>query len=325
MERYLVTGASGCIGAWILRELLAEGRQVVASDRDPDIRRLQLLSDDLDPGSLPFVELDVTDLAAVIETIRDREITHVIHLAGLQVPFCKADPPRGAQVNVVGTANILEAVRQLQEQVGGLVYASSIAVLGPPEIYPAAAVPDEALQRPDTLYGVYKAADEQMARVYWQDWGIPSVGLRPYIVYGVARDQGMTSDLAKATLAAAAGRSCHIQFGGQVAIQYARDVAQIFIEAVRAPFRGAASLNLRNDVTRIETFVSHLRRLAPGSQITFDYERHLPFPSDLDDRGLRELLGRVPHTPLERAVEETFERFSRLLAADRLDLQAEIG
>ena len=55
---------------------------------------------------------DITDLAAVEAVLDDHAITNVIHLAALQVPFCRADPPRGALVNVVGTVNVFEAVKR---------------------------------------------------------------------------------------------------------------------------------------------------------------------------------------------------------------------
>src|SRR5690606_31031575 len=113
---------------------------------------------------------------------------HVIHLAALQVPFCRADPVKGAQVNVVGTANVFEAARQ--HGVPQVAYASSIAIFGAPEDYPPGLLPNDAPPRPRTLYGVYKQANEGMARIYWQEHGLGSIGLRPYTVFGLGRDQG---------------------------------------------------------------------------------------------------------------------------------------
>jgi UDP-glucuronate 4-epimerase len=174
---------------------------------------------------------------------------------------------------------------------------------------------------PETLYGVYKEANEGTARIYWQDWQIPSIGLRPYIVYGVARDQGMTSDIAKAMLAVAAGRPFHIRFGGPVALQYADDVAKMFLACARSGHAGWAACNLRNDVVDMAEFVELLHSKYPNAQITFEASNLLPFPSDLDDSGLRAILGQVPHTRLEQAIDETVEMFSRLLAQNQVDLE----
>jgi nucleoside-diphosphate-sugar epimerase len=319
-ETFLVTGAFGCIGSWILRKLVDEEARLVAADlaTDPARPRLLLSADELE--QITFVQTDITDLSALKQVIEQYEITHIIHLAGLQVPFCKANPSLGAEVNVVGTVNVFEAARHFWGQVQGLAYASSLAVLGPADLYPQRPVPDDIQLYPGTLYGVYKQANEETARLYWQDWQIGSVGLRPYIVYGVARDQGMTSDSAKAILAAAAGRPFRIRFSGQVAVQYAADVAEMFIGAARAAYQGAAACNLRNDIVDVADFVDLLRTRVDDLQVTYPVESPLPFPADLDDSGLWRILGAMPHTPLDEAVDQTLDRFKELLAEDRVDL-----
>jgi nucleoside-diphosphate-sugar epimerase len=319
-ETFLVTGAFGCIGAWIMRNLVDENVRVVATDlaTDPVRPRLLLTEDEL--AQVTFVQADITDLAALKQVVDQNDITHIIHLAGLQVPFCKANPSLGAQVNVVGTVNVFETARQYWGQVQGLAYASSLAVLGPADLYAQRPVPDEVPLYPGTLYGVYKQANEETARLFWQDWQIGSVGLRPYIVYGVGRDQGMTSDIAKAILAAAAGQSFRIRFDGTVALQYADDVAKMFIGAARANFRGAAVCNLRNDIVDVADFVDMLSGKVDGIQITYAENSSLPFPADLADSGLRGILGGMPHTPLDEAVGQTLDRFQKLLSEDRVDL-----
>jgi nucleoside-diphosphate-sugar epimerase len=227
----------------------------------------------------------------------------------------------GAAVNVVGTVSVFEAARAHWGQVKGISYASSLAVLGPAQFYPETPVQDDAPLLPATLYGVYKQANEWTARIYWQDWQIPTIGLRPYIVYGVARDQGMTSDIAKALLAVAAGRPYHLRFGGPVALQYADDVARIFIETARSGYQGATACNLRNDVVDVGDFVAMVKARYPEAQLTYTADNLLPFPYDLDDSGLRAILGEVPHTPLTAAIDETVSIFKTLLAEDRIDLK----
>jgi nucleoside-diphosphate-sugar epimerase len=248
-------------------------------------------------------------------------VTNIIHLAGLQVPFCKADPPAGARVNVLGTINILELIREFSEQINGFAYASSIAVMGAPKDYPVTPVAENVVLNPGTLYGVYKQANEASAEIYWNDWNIASVGLRPFIVYGVGRDQGLTSDIAKAILAAAADRAYKINFGGVVALQYAEDVAKMFVEAARSLYQGAAACNLRNDVISVEDFVQILSEEVPGSRITCLQNQPLPFPADLDDQLLRSILGSVPHTPLRQAIRKTAAQFKKLLSQGLVDLK----
>src|SRR2546425_12785060 len=117
-------------------------------------------------------------------------ITHIIHLAALQVPACAADPPLGARVNVVGTLNAFETARRRPDLVKRVVYASSGAVFGPEEFYGGTTRPEGAPLWPGTHYGVFKQANEGNARVYFDSDGISSVGLRPSAVYGAGRHQG---------------------------------------------------------------------------------------------------------------------------------------
>src|SRR5690554_4788595 len=219
-EAFFITGALGCVGSWVLRNLVDEGVTVVASDLSTDPVRPRLLLSDDELSRIEFVKVDITDLESLRQTVASREITHIIHLAALQVPFCIANPSLGSQVNVTGTVNIFEVARHLKEQIRGLAFTSSIAVMGPADRYPDRPLKDDVELYPQTLYGVYKQANEQTARVYWQDWGIPSVSIRPYIIYGIGRDQGLTSDVAKAILAAAAGQEYEIRFSGPISMQY---------------------------------------------------------------------------------------------------------
>jgi UDP-glucuronate 4-epimerase len=320
-DTFMLTGSMGCIGAWALRNLVAEGTKVVATDLSTEPVRPRLVMSPAELEQVTFVKLDVTDLNAVKNLVGEYGVTHIIHLAGLQVPFCRANPSVGASVNVVGTVNIFEAARAHWGQVKGLAYASSLAVLGPADLYPERPVPDDVTRAPATLYGVYKVANEETARIYWQDWQIPSIGLRPYIVYGVARDQGMTSDIAKALLAVAAGQPFHIRFGGPVGLQYADDVAQILIQCARSGFQGATSCNLRNDIVEVGDFVARVQAKYSEAQITYNADNLLPFPYDLDDSGLQRILGKVPHTKLDQAIDETVAMFRRLLEDGLVELK----
>ncbi len=317
-ETFLITGSMGCIGAWVLRNLVDEGVNVVATDLATEPTRPRLLLADDELAQITWEKLDVTDVKTVNNMVAQHNVTHIIHLAGLQVPFCRANPSLGSAVNVVGTVNIFEAARH--NGVKGLAYASSLAVLGPADNYPDRPVKDDVPLLPTTLYGVYKVANEGTAQIFWQDWQVGSVGLRPYIVYGVARDQGMTSDIAKAILATAAGRPFHIRFDGPIALEHANDVAQMFIGAARAEYQGATACNLRNDVVDVAEFVAVLKALYPHAQVTFEQNAPLPFPADLDDSGLRTILGGMPYTPLKAAIQQDMARFTKLLDAGQIDL-----
>ncbi|HUG14457.1 MAG TPA: NAD(P)-dependent oxidoreductase [Thermomicrobiales bacterium] len=318
-ERFLVTGALGCIGSWVLRHLVRSGVEVIATDLSTDPVRPRLIMSDDELSRVRFATLDVTDLDAVRDMVEREGVTRVVHLAGLQIPFCYANPSLGAAVNVQGTVNIFEAVRHAEGQVRGLSYASSLAVLGPASMYPERPLRDDIPLHPGSLYGVYKQANEGTARLFWESWQVPSVGLRPYIVYGVGRDQGMTSDPTKAMLAVAAGRPFQIQFSGEVGMQYAPDVAAIFVASAMADYHGSGAFLLRGSVVTMEEIVAAIAEVEPRARELIDVvDNPLPLPADLSDDGLRGVIDEVPHTPLRDATRDTMERFSALVAAGTL-------
>ena len=186
---------------------------------------------------------DITDLAEVERVLDAREITNVIHLAALQVPFCRADPPRGALVNVVGTVNVFEAARRRAERMAPVVYTSSMAVFTAEDADPQTGrLTVSAHPHPPNHYGVYKLANEGNARIYWLDSGLPSIGVRPMTVYGVGRDQGMTSGPTKAIVAAVLGMPYRVSFSGPTLYQYAGDVARTLVAASRSSLRGRQRL-----------------------------------------------------------------------------------
>lgn len=110
-----------------------------------------------------------------------------------------------------------------------VVYASSAAVHGPAEPDGPASIGDSVRLAPLSHYGAFKVCNELNARVYWLDHGITSIGLRPWTVYGVGRDFGMTSEPTKAIKSVAAGRPYRISYGGKQDLQYVADVAATFV------------------------------------------------------------------------------------------------
>lgn len=319
VNAFLVTGALGCIGAWTLRNLVQMGERAIALDLGEDQRRLRLIMSDAEIAQIAFEKIDITDLAAVNGAFARHGVTHVIHLAGLQVPFCRANPTLGAQVNVVGTINMFEAARRMPGAQPRIVYASSAAVFDVDDATPGATLSNDASGHPATLYGVYKQANEGAARVYFKENGVSSIGLRPYVVYGPARDQGLTSDPTKAMFAAAQGQAFHIGYGGRADYEYADDVAKTFLKSALVPYAGAQAYNVPGQVLHMREMVAaitaHVPRMA--GQITFE-DKQLPFPEALDGAPLDALLGGVPRTPLNDAIGETLQIFRDAIATGRV-------
>jgi nucleoside-diphosphate-sugar epimerase len=318
-ERFLVTGALGCIGAWTVRRLVRDGVPVVGFDLGTDPRRLRLI---LSPEELDRVTLvagDITDLASVEGALETYDITNVIHLAALQVPFCRADPPLGAQVNVTGTVNVFEAVRRQGALGAPVVYTGSIGMFSPGDVdVVSGRLEEDAVPHPGNHYGVYKLANEGSARVFWQDNGVASVGVRPMTVFGAGRDQGLTSSPTVAIAAAVAGIPYEISYGGSTLFQYADDVAATLILASRSRPTGAHVYNLGGSRVALTDWVDAIEAAIPGSGARLSVaSTELPFPSDIAHDRLAEL-GDIPVTPYREAIAATAAIFAALANAGRL-------
>jgi nucleoside-diphosphate-sugar epimerase len=321
---FLVTGAHGFIGAWVVKRLIEGGHTAVLIDQNPQPRRLQLIMDDEELGRATFVAGNITDPATLPEIIEKHGVNRIIHLAALQIPACRANPALGAMVNVVGSINVFEAAVKSAGQVKRVAYASSAAVFGRP-VGDRAAVEEDA-SAPDSLYGAFKRCNEENARVYFNEKGISSIGLRPHTVYGVGRDFGMTSDPTKAMKAVVVGRSFLIRFSGSVDFQYAADTADAFIRSASSDLEGANVYNLHGETVSIQEVVQAIESSAKEilgdsatPHITIDGKPNSA-PSRMDDSAIRRALGDLPVTSLKDGVHATIARFAELARRGPLDV-----
>jgi nucleoside-diphosphate-sugar epimerase len=303
-ERVLVTGLLGCLGAWLARLALEAGHEVVGYDLGEDRSRLELVLGER-AAAVTLVHGDITELETVERVLDEHEITRVVHLAALQVPFVRANPPLGMRVNVSGTVNVFDAVSRRLDRIPLVAYASSVAVYAPDDPSPA---PESGGFRPQTLYGVSKLADEGVARVYAADAGLPSIGLRPYVVYGPGRDQGLTSGPTVAMLAAVRGEPYEIGFTGRAQYDFVEDVAGALLLACDVEQAGAHVFNTPGAVADVDDVIDEIRRSVPGAAVTSSGSP-LPFPVEAKATGFDRTIGAYPRTPLADGVAATIAHF----------------
>ncbi len=149
-----------------------------------------------------------------------------------------------------------------------------------------------------------------MARIYDQDYGLRSIGLRPYVIYGPGRDQGMTSTPTKAMLAAAVGRPYHISYGGRVVFHHADDAAAAFIQAARKSHAvaGAPVYNLGGTTESMDAVVAFIEAAVPEikGKITYN-DKPLDTAPDVDGQPLDDAIGKVHWVPMAEGVRKTIE------------------
>jgi UDP-glucuronate 4-epimerase len=320
-ERFLVTGAYGCLGSWSVKQLVGEGVPVFTYDLPGSRHRLHLIMSDDELANVTTVAGDITDLELFERTVVENGITHIVHLAALQVPFVRANPVLGMRVNTVGTTVVLETARRHPDLVKGVGHASSAGVYGLASSYPPGPLANDAPLDPQTLYGVTKQANEGTAKIYWQENGVYSVGLRPYIVYGPGRDQGMTSTPTKAMLAAATGRPYNISFGGMSVYHHAADAAAAFIKAARAHLEQAPVYNLGGSTVHMREIVEMIEDIVPEMEgkITFP-DGELSGPTSIDESALQNALGPISWRPMADGVRQTIEHLRSAAKAGKVDV-----
>ncbi|MCL5289855.1 MAG: SDR family oxidoreductase [Bacillota bacterium] len=175
--RVLVTGGAGFIGSHVV-EILLEARHEVFVADNLSTGKLENL-----PSGVPFYKTDITD-PAIESVFREVQPQALIHQAAqVAVPVSLRDPVFDANVNIIGTLNLLEACRKYG--VEKVVFASSAAVYGNPQYLP---VDEEHPLRPLSGYGISKHAAERYLEAYRELYGLRWTALRYANIYGPRQD-----------------------------------------------------------------------------------------------------------------------------------------
>lgn len=193
VQKILITGAAGFVGAATTAKLLSEGHTVVGVDNmndyyDPALKRQRLahLEAHEQAGNFTFLEMDIADAAAVMDVFKFHQPSYVINLAAQAgVRYSLVNPGSYVQSNLAGFVNILEGCRYLKENTDvfrHLVYASSSSVYGGNTKFPFEET--DAVDDPRSLYAASKRSNELMAHTYAHLFKLPCSGLRFFTVYG---------------------------------------------------------------------------------------------------------------------------------------------
>lgn len=197
--KILVTGAAGFIGFHTCKSLLEKGYEVIGLDNINDyysvslkldrlkelgIAEVNVFQQKIPSATIPafqFIKADIDSPEYIIQLFRDEKFDLVVHLAAQAGVRYSIDHPQSyIQSNLIGFYSILEACRQ--SEMHKLIYASSSSVYGNSKQVPFSE--DQDVDHPISLYAATKKSNELMAHTYSHLYGINSVGLRFFTVYG---------------------------------------------------------------------------------------------------------------------------------------------
>lgn len=258
---FLITGGTGFIGSSIARRLTARGENVVLYDLYPNLDLIRDITSEVE-----IVRGDVLDPLRLAATIETHKIDHMIHLAYLLTSASKENPLMAIRVNLEGTNNAFNAAAILNLK--RVVYASSIALYAPSSRYPQQPVDEDALLKPESLYGACKAFDEVLSQ-YYSNNGLDVIGLRPTWVYGARVSGGLIGELNNLIKKPALGQPAPLPSSwrkSKIDWIYIEDVADAFVAACYAERPRHTIFNLGSGELRpIEDAVSYVKELIPNS------------------------------------------------------------
>lgn len=308
MSRYLVTGGAGFIGSHIVDALVQAGQTVRVVDNLSTGHRENLVQHS--PGVVEFVEADLAESGVAAEAVAG--IEHVLHIAAIpSVPRSVEDPITTHRANVDATLLLLEAARAAQ--VARLVFASSSSVYGNSPTLPK----DEKMPtNPLSPYALQKLIGEQYVRLFHGLYGLDTVALRFFNVFGPRQDPSSpySGVISLFTAALSERRRPTIHGDGRQTrdFTYVSDVAAGVIAASTAPGASGKVINLApGGRVSLNSLFSVLRDV-----IGADVEPiHGPTregdvrDSQADNTLARELLGFDPQVTVEDGLRRTVEWF----------------
>ena len=280
--RVLVTGGCGFLGQAFVERAGAAGADVLTLDR----------SNDAD------LVCDIGDPAAVADALRHATPEIVVHLAAALTDAAAADTVEATRINALGTAALF--ARCVAEGVGRVVYASSVAAVGP---CPDGSLDDVALA-PRSIYGATKAFGEHLARALSGTGATAFVVLRYGWIYGTGRVRGwrVAQDMIE-RFARGDNPVPYPDAGEVMDWTHVADAAEVLLRAVSCPVGPFVACNAVGDRRPIGDAAAHLMRRFPGS-VAVPYPVAAP-PSGwgLRNDGIEPLLGFAPRIRLEEGID----------------------
>ena len=311
----IVTGGAGFIGSHTVERLLSKGYNVVVIDNYYSGSPENLPQSD---GRLTILEIDVSDtdrMNKITSLTRKGDVEAIIHLAAIiNIVEVDENPQRALDVNVKGTLNILELARKLEAR--RVVFASSTAVHGEPVYLP---VDEDHPLNPANLYGETKLFSERLMNRYMRDYGLSTVSLRYFNVYGPRMRPGPYAGVVLSFIQALLKGDTPVIYGTGEQTRdfvYVGDVAEANVRAIESSYTGPVEIG-----SGVETSINELYRMICGIVGRCPEPRRMPpRPGDVSRsvasiKLARRVLNWQPMVSLEEGLRYTVKYYKKRIGS----------
>jgi nucleoside-diphosphate-sugar epimerase len=318
----MVMGGTGLVGINVARQLLEQGQDVVVFDRKPPAAKKNVLADLMDKVKVEIG--NITDLSQVLHAVKKHNVKGIINTAVIQGTMANRYPIEALHVNIIGSANCLEAARLLDVQ--RVVIVSSSAVMGSPEEVVTPKKEEEITLPLSGIYPLSKLTCEHLTLTYRDLYKVDAVAVRPRAIYGPCDTFGGHAlpmwDIMKDAFE---GRSIIKESGSDSSfdLTYVKDEAKGIILAYqcKSPSYHVYNVSYGKNTTLGEVFAVLKKvypklpiqvgpgmwggTLAEGKQTDLTYRSSQRPPQDIGRA--RKDLGYEPEWPVERAIPDWAE------------------
>ena len=300
----LVIGGTGFIGSHITRKLVSEGFNVVTFSRTGNTVNVRDVLDKIRVTVGSTLEIN-----ALIDVIKSYNIKIVVYAAAEHPPWT---PMNVVKTMIVGFTNVLEASRLMD--VERLVWTSSYAQLGPPELYPTERINEDAPVKPQALHGPSFVCNEYFAKEYVERYGLDVITLRLGINFGPGRRRiGFHDFLVELFENSVLGKPVRLVGGdAKYTLQYVKDTAEVVYTALKASSIKHRVFNTCDEAVSLRQLAAYVKEEVPDADITIEpggkTERAL-----VDARRIREELGFKPPFGIRGGVKDYINELKKTI------------
>jgi UDP-glucose 4-epimerase len=317
---YLVTGGTGFIGSYVVRDLLDAGGEVVCLQRSGGVTPIFLgVVGKENVSKVKIVQGDISNSVQIFDVIKDNHIDKIVHTSYLLLSggMSESQPAYSLQVNCVGMSNLLEAARLLG--VKKIAWTSSCQALGDIGKYYQEPIRDDAFYKPDSMYSATKVLNECMLKVYYDNFGVDCVGFRLGFILGVGRPLGRGGAFTQflKNVATDIPTTMATMNADQVRpLGYVENISDLLVKACDAPITKTRTFNAVDYSVSCRQIVESMLRVNPKAEVTIrdgvsSAEATWGGAQEpiIDVSGIKTELGWQPKYGLDEALRKIFNYF----------------